>query len=472
MTAVEQVRVCRLCGHIDEVERQGRCPSCATYSGLVTLPRGDAERIARRHRRRAIRKRVVRLAVVLAVVVAIGLWAAQVFWDRGFRPPKATTQASASMAPQSWAQVRRTPQNTGYTPEAAPYPHRVQWTFQTPEPLSATPAVADQHVYLTTEDGRTVALERQTGQLLWDYDNRGPSGSSPAVVDDVLIVATRPGVIAALGREDGATRWKTALGHAVLASPIIMKGTIFIGAADQRLYALDVATGKQRWAFATESWVVSAVAYAGERVITTSQDNRIHIVGSETGRMRLIYETGPGRHVGTSAVVQGHLAYFGSFRGRVWAVDWRGTTYPLERWMLFWQTNFFFWGWRSTPPIQKGTVWSSRIDGDVTQTLALAHDIVYAGTNKGQVGAFDARTGAERWKTDLGVRITSAPTVAANTVLIGTQAGMVTALDAENGARLWEFQTQGRITASPVVAGGVMYVASHDGTLYAVEQAK
>lgn len=466
---MEKVRVCRLCGYIDAVERSGRCASCHAFTGLVTLPRGEAEQIGRRYRRRAAIKRLVRVAVGVVLVSAMVLWVAQVFWDRGLRPPPATTQASASTAPNVWAQVRRTPQNTGFTSEPAPYPHRIQWTYATSQPLSGTPAVADRHVYLITEDGRTVALDRQTGQPLWTFDNGGPSGSSPAVVGDDLIVATRPGVIAALHRENGTPRWKTALGHAILASPIVMHGTIFIGAADRHLYALDVATGEQRWAFATQSWVVSAVAYAGERVITTSQDNRIHMVGSETGHLRLIYETGPGRHVGTSAVVQGNLAYFGSFLGRVWAVDWRGTTYPLERWMLFWKTNFFFWGWRSTPPIQKGTVWSAHINGDVTQTLAIAHNTVYAGTNKGQVGAFDALTGAEQWKTDLGVRITSAPTVAGDTVLIGTQAGAVVALDARSGDKRWAFQTRGRITASPVVAGGVLYVASHDGTLYAVE---
>ncbi len=472
MITVEQVRVCRLCGHIDAVESTGRCPSCGAFSGLVTLPRGDAELISRRYRRRAMVKRLVGGAAVLILVGAAALWAAQVFWDRGLRPPKATTQASTSLAPNVWGQVRRTPQNTGYTSEPAPYPHRIQWTYTTSAPLSGTPSVADQHVYLITEDGRTVALDRPTGQLVWEYDNGGPSGSSPAVVGGDLIVATRPGVIAALHRKDGTPRWQTSLGHAVLASPIVINGTVYIGAADQNLYALDVATGQQRWSFTTESWVVSAVAHTGERVITTSQDNRIHIVGAETGRMRLIYETGPGRHVGTSAVVQGDLAYFGSFRGRVWAVDWRGTTYPLERWMLFWKTNFFFWGWRSKPPIQKGTVWSARIDGDVTQTLALAHDTVFAGTNTGQVGAFNAVTGAVQWKTDLGVRVTSAPTVAGDTVLIGTQAGAVVALDAQTGSQQWTFQTQGRITASPVVVGGVIYVASYDGTLYALEAAQ
>ena len=469
MMTLEQVRVCRLCGYIDVIESAGRCPSCDAFSGLVALPRGEAERIHRRYRRRATTRRLIKIVVGVALVGVAALWSAQVFWDRGLPARKASTQASANVAPNAWGQVRRTPQNTGFTPESAPYPHRIRWRYQTSKPLSGAPAVADGHVYVITEDGRTVALDRGTGQQVWDYDNGGPSGSSPAVVGDDLIVATRPGVIAALRRQDGAPRWATSLGHAVLASPIVMNGAIFIGAADRKIYALDVATGEQLWNFATESWVVSAVAYAGDRIITTSQDNRIHIVGSETGHMRLIFETGLGRHVGTSAVVQGNLAYFGSFRGRVWAVDWRGTTYPLERWMLFWKTNFFFWGWRSKPPIQKGTVWSSRIDGDVTQTLALAHNTVYAGTSKGEVGAFDADSGAERWKTDLGMRITSAPTVAGESVLIGVQTGAVVALDARSGQQQWTFQTRGRVTASPVVAGGVLYVASHDGSLYALE---
>ncbi len=165
MVTLDNVRVCRLCGHIDAVESSGRCPSCNAFSGLVTLPRSEAERIARRYRRRAIVKRLLGVAVGVILVSAAALWVAQVFWDRGFHPPTATTQASASTAPNAWGQVRRTPQNTGFTSESAPYPHRIQWTYQTSKPLSGTPAVADGHTSISSPKtaGRWRWIDRPGG---------------------------------------------------------------------------------------------------------------------------------------------------------------------------------------------------------------------------------------------------------------------------------------------------------------------
>jgi len=154
----------------------------------------------------------------------------------------------------------------------------------------------------------------------------------------------------------------------------------------------------------------------------------------------------------------------------VWAIAWQATTYPWERALLFWQTNLYLWGMRSTSPIQKGSVWSRRVGGDVRHTPASAHNTVYVTAAPGQVVALDAATGVERWRADLRMVITAAPTVAGSTVLVGTQDGLVVGLQAQTGAVLWDFKTAGQLTASPIVAGDTMYVASHDGTLYAVSR--
>ena len=226
-----------------------------------------------------------------------------------------------------------------------------------------------------------------------------------------------------LNRQNGALRWDTQLNGPILASPVVVNGTVYLGAADKHLYALDAATGRHRWAFATQDWIVSAVAYAGDRVIVASQDSRLHVVSAETGRRRLLYETGIGRHIGAAPAVQGDRAYFCSVGGRVWAIDWQATTYPLERGLLFWQTNLYVWGMLSTSPVQKGSVWSKRVGGDVRNTPALAHDMVYVPNAQGKVIALDAATGTERWQASVGVSITAAPTVAGSTVLIGTNQG-------------------------------------------------
>jgi len=465
---VQDVRICRSCGHIDAAHTRGRCQNCGLFSELAILPQVEAEQLARQRRRHALRRRLRRRVVALALLGGATVWALGVFFDLGPSPRSATTHISASLAPHTWAQVRRTPHSSGFTPDTAPFPHQVVWTYRTSKPLLASPAVMEEQVYLTTGDGRTIALDRHTGHLVWEYQSGWLSSSTPAVTDDTVIFAVRPGRVVALHRQRGAQRWETSINSPIVASPIVVHGSVYIGAANQQLYALDAATGQQRWAFATQDWIVSAVAVAGDRVIVTSQDSRLYVVGAETGRRRLLYETGMGRHIGVGPAVAGERAYFGTVGARVWAIDWQATTYPWEPALLFWQTNLYLWGLRSTPPVQKGSVWSRPVGGDVRHTPAIAHNLVYVTAAPGQVVALDAATGTERWRTDLRMVITAAPTVAGTTVLIGTQDGVVCGLDAHTGVVLWDFKTAGTITGSPIVAGDTMYVTSHDGTLYAV----
>jgi outer membrane protein assembly factor BamB len=464
--------VCGSCGHIDPADSRGRCPTCGVFFELAIVPRPEAEKIARQRRRRVLRRRLVRLAIALAVVGGATTWALGAYFDLGRSPPSATTSVSASIGPHTWGQIGRTPENSGFTPDAAPFPHHVTWTYRTSKALLASPAVVEPHVYLTTGDGRTLALDRSTGQPVWEFHTGWLSSSTPAVAGDAVIFAIRPGRVVSLHRQTGALRWETPMKSPIVASPVVVNGTVYIGSADKKLYALDAATGRQRWAFTTQDWIVSAVAYAGERVIVASQDSRLHVVSAETGRQRLVYETGIGRHIGAAPAVQGDRVYFCSVGGRVWAIDWRATTYPVERALLYWQTNLYLWRMLSKPPVQKGSVWSRRVGGDVRHTPAIAHNTIYVTTLQGKVVALDAVTGTERWRADLGVGITAAPTVAGAAVLIGTKFGVVFGLDAHTGEVLWDFKTDGSITGSPIVAGDTLYVVSHDGTLYAVTRSE
>jgi serine/threonine-protein kinase len=365
--------------------------------------------------------------------------------------------------------VRRTPQNTGFTPDPAPFPHQVRWVYRTSKPLHASPAVVDNYVYFTTEDGRVVALDRLTGQQVWAYSTGWLSASTPAVTDAWVIVTIRPGRVIALDRHTGAWRWEVDLGQPIMAltSPIIGDGSVYIGAADGKLHALDVATGHRRWAFASKDWILSTAAYAGKRVIVASQDTRIYAIGTRSGRQRFVYPTGRGQHAGAGMAIAGSLAYFGSSGGRVSAMAWKSTTYPFDLLVQRWKGRLFLWGIMKQVPEQKGRVWSTRVGGDVVHIPAVAHQSVYVSTYQGDVMGLDAATGVIRWATGVQTRATSAPTVAGREVLVGAEDGVV-GLDVHSGALQWRFKTPGRVTGSPIVAGDTMYVASHDGVLYAV----
>jgi outer membrane protein assembly factor BamB len=469
---MENLRVCRACGHIDLLDRRGGCPACGGFFDLAIVPRAEAEQIARERRRRSWRRRLVRYGVALAFVGGATGWALAALFDIGIDPPSATTGISPSVAPDTWSQVRRTPENTGFIADSAPFPQRVRWTYGASGSLLASPAVTQSHVYLTTGDGRTVALDRQTGHVVWEYASGGPSSSTPAIAGDLVIFAIRPGRVMALNRRTGARVWEADLRHSILASPIVMHGTVYIGTVDKKLFALDAASGRERWAFTTGAWVVDAVAYATDRVIVPSQGSRVHVVSVQTGRERLVYDTGIGRFIGAGVAILGDRAYFGTARGRVWAIDWQATNYPLERALMFWKLHLYVWGMLSQPPVQKATVWSRRVGGDVVHTPAIAHDTVYFTTSQGKVLALETGTGRERWSADLKADITAAPTVAGTSVLIGTRRGIVFGLEASTGEVLWEFKATSEISGSPIVVRDTMYVVSSDGTLYAITGAK
>ena len=466
---MEQVRLCPVCGHINPSNDAIRCLSCWSFlAGSAVVPRSEAEQRSRRFQLPLWRK----LHLFLASALALGfvLWQGWTLFDVGpliLPPSSATTSVNAVIGPDIWAQARRSPLSTGYTPDQAPVPRVLEWTFASSRPLTSSPAVVGQRVYLSTEDKRIIALDRDTGTVVWEFDTEFPSGSTPAVTDDLVISATRPGKVIALDRATGAVRWERDIGEPVLSSPVVADGSVYIGAADSNLHVLDVATGRQRWTFATEAWVNAPVSYAGDVLALASQNTHVQIVGTRTARRQLLYDTGRGHRVGGGPVIQGDLVYFSTQDGSVWAIDRMARTYPFERTFLYWKLTLYIWG-LGPPPVQKGSVWSTSVGGELMKSPAVSPDLIIAASKQGKITALDPLTGEERWSTEVDAEISSAPIVAGGTVLVGARDGRVLGLDREGGAMLWEFNTGGMVTASPVVAGDTMYVASHDGKLYAV----
>jgi outer membrane protein assembly factor BamB len=410
------------------------------------------------------------LLVFTAVILGFLVWRAVVMFDVGpllFSPDAPTTDLKAVSGPATWAHSRYDFGNTAASPDDAPVPGRVAWTFETSEPLTTSPAVVGDSVYLATGDGRTVCLDAETGALVWEYESGFPSNATPVVTEDAVVTVNRPGRVVALDRATGEIVWENHIKSPVTSSPVLADGALYLGSADTKLYSLDAANGEQRWSYSTGAWITASPAYADGTVAAASQNSQISVVSTRTGRRQLLYDAGGGRTIVGNPVVQGDSVYFASIDGQVWAIDRTARSWPLERTILFWKANLYIWGVISAP-VQKGTVWSRNIGGKVLLPVAATPDSVYSVTTKGKVVALDSMTGSERWRTEVGDDVTAPPVVAGRTMLAGTEDGLIVGLDRFTGETLWDFETGGKVTASPVVVRGTMYVASHDGVLYAI----
>lgn len=142
-----------------------------------------------------------------------------------------------------------------------------------------------------------------------------------------------------------------------------------------------------------------------------------------------------------------------------------------------------------------GVKWSFHTDGEVISSPAIVDEVVYVGSNDGNLYAIDQQTGAQKWKFQTGARVTSSPAVANGLVYFGSYDGNFYAVDAASGKQRWKFRNAGErryaathlhgavpagetmpdpfdfYLSSPAVWNGAVYFGSGDGNVYALDAA-
>ena len=152
------------------------------------------------------------------------------------------------------------------------------WSFETPGPVTSSPAVANGVVYVSSES--LYALNASTGALLWSSATAG-NGDSPTVANGVVYVSSQMcssnGVpctssLYALNASTGALLWSFPMaGNG--SSPAVANGVVYVGSSDDNVYALNASTGEKLWNYSIDGEVTASPAVA----------NGVVYVGSSTG---------------------------------------------------------------------------------------------------------------------------------------------------------------------------------------------
>ncbi|WP_248910067.1 outer membrane protein assembly factor BamB family protein [Halocatena marina] len=194
-------------------------------------------------------------------------------------------------------------------------------------------AVSEDRVFaVATTDNETsavVALDTRTGERLWQYTNPHPITGTPAVAKETVYVSDARGVHA-IASDDGSRRWRFE-GHPIKerewsnfsvdgSAPAVANGTVYTGAADERVYALDADSGEKRWEFWTWNNVTGDPVVTDETVYIGSEDSYIYALDVETGTRHWEFDTA-GRIRGTGgAVVDGRL-YISTFSDGLYVLE-------------------------------------------------------------------------------------------------------------------------------------------------------
>jgi outer membrane protein assembly factor BamB len=123
------------------------------------------------------------------------------------------------------------------------------WSFQITERggdglggVWATPALYGDMLYIATNYGDLIGIERDTGRERWRIHLAGPTWSSPVPLDDVLLQGDCGGTLHAFDIakpfREPSELWALSLGSCIESTPSVFDGTIWVGTRGGGVYAV------------------------------------------------------------------------------------------------------------------------------------------------------------------------------------------------------------------------------------------
>jgi outer membrane protein assembly factor BamB len=276
-------------------------------------------------------------------------------------------------------------------------------------------------IYATNGAGYAAALDANTGALVWQVRPGGPLRGAPTVANDNVYVVTQDNQLFALNPADGKTRWTSSAAVEIAgvfgsAAPAASQGTVVAGFSSGELNAYRYENGRILWQDALSRTSISTA------VTTLSDIDADPVI--DAGR---VYAVGQGGRMVALELVTGQ---------RVWEINVAGTATPwvAGEWIFVvtdeaqllciaratgrirWMTQLQ--RWRDLKD-KKGTIsWVGPI---------LAGDRLIVTNSAGQMVNVSPYDGAVQSTVNVGDRLTLSPVVANNTLYLLTDSGQLTA---------------------------------------------
>lgn len=327
-----------------------------------------------------------------------------------------------------------------------------------------SPVVYKDTVFVASRRGEIKAIDINSGKELWRSDVRKNPAFWPWEDDDSaklsgglseaygkIFVGTERGEVIALDRETGELAWRKQVPGEALSAPAAGDGLIYVNLGSGKLVALHPDEGEQRWVYEHEVPAltlrgISSPQSANGGVIFGEENGKLSVVIAENGFLAwqadVAIPQGASEFerladVDTQPVVQGSTVYSLAYNGNLVAVD-----------------------------IRSGNVlWKRECSGYRDFTVDGRN--IYLVDSQGSIYALDASSGIERWSQPaLNGWFLTGPTVFGNYLVTGDQEGNLHWLDKETGDLVSrsEFDSSG-FYVEPITAGDKLIVITRDGEL-------
>jgi outer membrane protein assembly factor BamB len=270
-------------------------------------------------------------------------------------------------------------------------------------------------LFVGTEHGQVIALNKDSGEVLWTKKVKGEVITPPGYGDGLIIVNTGAGYLMALHPDDGDLRWEyeqevPPLTLRGISSPVVANGGVIFGSANGKLSVLISQSGLEAW---KQSVATAVGASELERLVD----------------------------VDTRPVVTVDTIFSLAYNGNLIAVD-------LQSGQIKWKKEY-----------------------SAYSDLVLSGLTLYLTDVSGHIYAVDSRDGSLLWKqTDLERRGITGAYVDENHVIVGDVEGYLHWLNKDDGTIVSRIELDSTgFYVSAVGKGKQIIVQTRDGELTAIQ---
>ena len=174
-----------------------------------------------------------------------------------------------------------------------------RWAYTSSQPSltlrgTGTPMVIDPVSFIGLANGRLATLDNRTGQPLWELQVATPRGRSeverlvdlsgqPIITPDGrLFVTSYNGRVVALEATQGDLLWEANLSSR--HTPLLVGNLLYIVTDDSNVVALDADNGQEVWRNEDleDRWL-TAPAFAGGRIVVGDFEGYLHLIDAREG---------------------------------------------------------------------------------------------------------------------------------------------------------------------------------------------
>lgn len=298
-------------------------------------------------------------------------------------------------------------------------------------------------------------LERLWSVNVGNGQGNGLYRLQPAVDRDLVYVASNDGRVVAVERDSGKKRWEKRLEKSFSGGVGLHGDSLFLGTVDGELMRLSAEDGELVWSIPVSGEILSPPQGDGRVVVVQTYDGKLRAYDHDSAKRRWSYESNLPtltlRGTGTPILADGRV-FAGFASGRVMAFDARSGS--IE--------------WEARVAIPQGRSEIERIV-DIDGTMALVGAELYAASYQGRIAAIEARSGNRIWQRD--VSSFAGVSEGFSNVYVAEDDGSVKAFLRNGQGLRWEQDALAyRELSRPTPVSSYLAVADFEGYLHLLSQ--